>query len=101
MNPIMKCCGYYCSCIIVVSFFFYAIMIYLIKAGNWWIIRDFPNDTESKVKSIIIAMVVNAVCLVGCISCLRYGQAQEKLQAEEEERREEERFGGQLKDHSQ
>ena len=93
MNPIMKCCGYYCSCIIVVSFFFYAILIYLIESKNWWVIRDFPHDTDSKVKSIYIAMAVNAVCLVGCIGCLMQGQAEEKRAAEEAERREEEKFG--------
>ncbi len=93
MNPIMKCCGYYCSCLIAVSFFFYALLIYLINERNWWIIRDFPHDTDSKIKAITIAMIVNAVCLVGCVGCLAYGQAQERKEAEEAERREEERFG--------
>ncbi len=89
----MKCCGYYCSCLIVVSFFFYGLLIYLINERNWWIIRDFPHDTDSKVKALSIAMIVNAVCLFGCIGCLAYGQAQERKEAEEAERREEERFG--------
>jgi len=89
----MKCCGYYCSCIIVVSFFFYGILIYLINKRNWWVIKDFSHDTESKIESIIIAMIVNAVCLLGCIGCLAHGRAQEKREAEEVERREEEKYG--------
>ncbi len=93
MNPIMKCCGYYCSCIIIVSFFFYAILIYLIQSHNTWVIRDFHHDADKKVESIVIAMIVNAVCLVGCIGCLAHGKAQEKREAEEEERRQEEKFG--------
>ena len=88
MNPIMKCCGYYCTCIIMVSFFFYGMLIYLIKERNWWIIRDFPNDTDSKIKAITIAMVVNGICLLGCVGCLVQGQNQEKREAEEKERRE-------------
>jgi hypothetical protein len=77
MNPIMKCCGYYCSCILIVSFFFYGILIYLIQTRNWWIIRDFPHDTDSKVQAITLAMVANAVCLAGCIGCTWYGRQQE------------------------
>jgi len=38
-------------------------------------------------------MIVNAVCLLGCIGCLAHGRAQEKREAEEAERREEEKYG--------
>ena len=86
MNPIMKCCGYYCSCIIFFSFFFFGILIFLIKQGNWWLIRDFPHDTGSKVEALTIAMIVNFVCLVGCIGCLKYN-----ADKEEEERKKAER----------
>jgi len=65
----------------------------LINKRNWWVIKDFSHDTESKIESIIIAMIVNAVCLVGCIGCLAHGRAQEKREAEEAERREEEKYG--------
>ena len=88
MHPIMKCCGYYCSCVIVFSFAFYGILIYLISSRNWWIIRDFPDDTDSKVQAITIAMVVNAVCLVGCVGCLKYNAAkeeEERIRAERDE----------------
>lgn len=30
MNPIMKCCGYYCSCILLVGVVVFGIMIGLI-----------------------------------------------------------------------
>ena len=78
MNPILKCCGFYCSCILVVSFFFYAVMIALIQQRNWWIIRDFAHDTDSKIDALTIAMAVNAVCLVLCIGCTAYGRNLEK-----------------------
>ena len=73
----MKCCGYYCSCILVVSFFFYSILIYLIHSRNWWIIRDFPHDTDSKIEAIILAMVANFVCLIGCVGCTYMGRQAE------------------------
>lgn len=82
----MKCCGYYCSCIIVVSFFFYGLLIWLIQSGNWWLIRDFPHDTASKVEALTLAMVANAVCLVGCGGCLYYGNKQEQKLRELAER---------------
>lgn len=78
MNPILKCCGYYCSCIIVVSFFFYGILIALIQNRNWWIVRDFSHDTDSKIESITLAMIVNAICLAVCVGCTAYGTIQER-----------------------
>ena len=51
MNPIAKCCGFYCSCILVVSFFFFGILIQLIEDRNWWIIRDFPHETDTKIEA--------------------------------------------------
>jgi hypothetical protein len=92
MNPIAKCCGYYCSCILVVSFFFFGILIELIKERNLWIIRDFANDTESKIEAIVIVMIMNAVCLVLCAGCTFMGvraEKQEQLRLEREEEAEE------------
>jgi hypothetical protein len=88
MNPIMKCCGYYCSCVIVFSFAFFGILIYLINSGNQWITRDFHEAPESRVQAITIAMIVNAVCLVGCVGCLKYNAAkeeEERVRAERDE----------------
>ncbi len=86
MNPIMKCCGYYCSCIIFVSFFFYGMLIYLIGQRNWWLIRDFPHDTDSKIEALTFAMIANAICLIGCVGCLWYNNMQEKKERELAER---------------
>jgi len=80
MNPIVKCCGYYCSCILIVSFFFYGALIALISNKNYWVIRDFPHDTDSKIEALTIAIVVNVVCLAICVSCTAYGTMQERKQ---------------------
>lgn len=78
MNPIAKCCGYYCSCVLVVSFFFFGILIQLIEDRNWWVIREFPHDTATKIEAITVVMIMNAVCLVLCFGCTFYGIKQEK-----------------------
>lgn len=85
MHPIVKCCGYYCSCILIVSFFFYGALIALISKKNYWIIRDFPHETESKITALTYAIVVNVICLAICVSCTAYGTMEErKLQALED-----------------
>jgi len=89
MNPIAKCCGFYCSCILVVSFIFFGFLIQFIRERNWWIIRDFPHKTDEKIEALSIVMVMNAVCLVLCAGCTFFGVRAEKaeelrLQKEEE-----------------
>jgi hypothetical protein len=90
MNPIAKCCGYYCSCILVVSFFFFGILIALIQQRNWWIIREFAHDTDSKIEAITLVMITNGLCLFLCVGCTVYGTMQEKKELLRLERLEEE-----------
>ena len=77
MHPIAKCCGYYCSCILMVSLAFYGILIILIESGNPWLTKGFAKDKASKVDAIIVALVVNAICMVLCIGCVLVGRCQE------------------------
>jgi hypothetical protein len=80
MNPILKCCGYYCSCLLIVGIVFFGILIGLIKSHNKWLTREFAHDTESKVDALIIAIVANAVCFVLCVACLMVGSCSEAKQ---------------------
>ena len=77
MHPILKCCGIYCSCILVISFVFYGILIALVATGNPWLTREFRHDIDSKVEALVLALIVNAVCLVGCVACTAFGRWQE------------------------
>lgn len=77
MNPILKCCGYYCSCLLIVGIVFFGILIGLIQSKNKWLVRNFPHDTDSKVDALIIAIVANAVCFVLCVACLMVGTCSE------------------------
>ena len=86
MHPLMKCCGYYCTCVIFFSFFFFGILIFLIKQGNWWLIRDFPHDTESKVSALTTAIVVNIICFISCVACLKYNAIKEEEERKRAER---------------
>jgi hypothetical protein len=77
MNPIKKCCGYFCSCILVVSLFLLWNLFEVIKERNWWIIY-FSNDTDTKFYAIVIVMIMNALCLVLCAGCTLNGVRAEK-----------------------
>lgn len=83
MNPIMKCCGYYCSCILLVSFAFYGILIGLLMQGNKWLTRDFPHEIDAKVDAVIIALIVNGVCFILCVGCMVVGKIQENKKLKE------------------
>jgi uncharacterized membrane protein (DUF485 family) len=89
MHPILKCCGYYCSCILVASLAFFGILIALISTHNPWLTREFRHDTESRVTALIIAIIVNAICFVLCVGCVMFSRMQDAKEAarikEEEE----------------
>ncbi len=77
MNPMIKCCGYYCSCILLVSFAFYGVLIALLHQKNPYLTRDFPHEIDDKIDAVIIALVVNGVCFVGCVLCTVIGTCKE------------------------
>lgn len=77
MHPIAKCCGYYCSCILVVSIVFFGILIGLIKSHNPWLTKEFSHDIDTRVDAIIIAIIVNSVCFFMCLACVVVGTCQE------------------------
>jgi len=73
----MKCCGYYCSCILLVGVVVFGIMIGLIQSHNPWLTREFKHDIDSRVDALIIAIIVNGVCFFMCVACLMVGSCQE------------------------
>lgn len=89
MNPLFKCCGYYCSCLLIVGIVVFGIMIGLIQSHNPWLTREFKHDIDSKVDALIIAIIVNAVCFVLCVSCLVIGTCSEIKQKQIQDREDE------------
>eukprot|EP00347_Sterkiella_histriomuscorum_P021119 403335179 len=85
----MKCCGYYCSCLLIVGIVVFGILIGLIQSHNPWLTREFRHETDQKVDALIIAIIVNAVCFVLCVACLAVGSCseikQKKLQEQEDD----------------
>lgn len=82
MNPLLKCCGYYCSCILVASLIFFGILIAMISGGNSYLVKD-PSQIHDKVKALTTALICNAVIFGLCVSCLVYGRMKEPKAVEE------------------
>ena len=48
MNPIRKCCGYYCAFVMFIGIFFYIILIILELTHNQFVfnkLQEFPEGT--------------------------------------------------------
>jgi hypothetical protein len=88
-KALLKMCGYYCSCLLVIGIGFYAILIALISTGNRYLLKH-ESEKADKIEAFVIAIIINAVCLGGCVACtlyLRIQDAKEReiLRKEEEE----------------
>ena len=70
-KALLKICGYYCSCLLIVGIGFYAILIALIGTCNRYLLKH-EHEKEEKIEAFVIAIVINAVCLAGCIACTFY-----------------------------
>ena len=76
MNPILKFCGYYCSCILVVGIIFFLILICLVEEENPYLLKD-PNEKGERIEALTLAIICNAVCFGLCVACLFYGRMTE------------------------
>ena len=76
-NDFLKCCGMYCSCLLVVGIGFFLILIGLIHSGNVFLLRE-EHEKEEKIDALVTAIIINAVCLVGCIACTAYVKITDK-----------------------
>ncbi len=97
MHPIAKCCGYYCSCILVLSLAFFGILIVLIESHNPWLTKEFRHDIDTRTSALIIAIIVNGICSVLCIGCVVVGNIQEKKALAS--KKDDDDFGFDLKNH--
>ena len=92
MHPILKCCGYYCSCLAAVSILFYGILLGLVNSENPYLVgAQSEHEIEEKMSALWIAMIVNGVCFGLCVVCLLVGAVQERV--EEKKRLVEEESG--------
>jgi hypothetical protein len=48
MNPIAKCCGYYCSAIMILGIVFYAILILMLGTGSKTMVAPGPNEAAER-----------------------------------------------------
>lgn len=86
MNPILKCCGYYCSCIAILGVVFFGILIGLVRDENPFLVRHQDEEERGeKVQALIIAIIFNSVCFVACAGCIAFGKYKESLQKDEYE----------------
>jgi Sec-independent protein secretion pathway component TatC len=56
MNPIAKCCGFYCAFLMILGVFFNLILICMIAAGSEFLARD--GQTEDRMYALGGACVV-------------------------------------------
>ena len=83
-RDLLKCCGMYCSCLLVVGIGFFAILISLIHHENVFLLRE-RSEKEEKIDALVTAIIINAVCLVGCIGCTVYVKMTDKGEPVDEE----------------
>ena len=74
---LLKCCGMYCSCLLTVGIGFFLILMGLIYSGNHFLLRE-EHEKEEKIDALVTAIIINAVCLVGCIACTCYVKMTDK-----------------------
>ena len=99
-----KCCGYYCAMIAVVGLFFYSVIIVMESRYNNYLMykMQFPEGAEAaqfknsssaqvrqtleekahaKITPLLIAIVLNVLCAVGCIVQVKLLEKKERLAA--------------------
>ena len=87
MNPLAKCCGVYCACLMISGIVFFAILAIMLKNGNKFLEKGTPEENGERITALMICIGVNAVCFINCTVCVIVGSRKE---AEEEKRRQEE-----------
>ena len=79
MNPMLKFYGQYCSCLAALSLIFFGILIIIVGKRNPYLVRGATEEEiSSKIKALVIAIIVNAVCFVLCAACVFFGVMQER-----------------------
>ena len=89
MNPLAKCCGIYCACLMITGILFFTILVIMLKNNNAFLSKGTPNENPDRITALLIAIGVNAVCFVNCTVCVIVGtrkEAEEEKKKQEEER---------------
>ena len=85
MNPVLKCCGYYCTFLMIVGIFFFGSMIVL-EATESPYLGDFQLGSESSYATMTRecgwALLINIAGIVCCVACT---VAQDKKPQEEDD----------------
>ena len=55
---------------------------------NPYLTQEYIDDTGSRVKALVIVLIINTVCIGGCFTCLYQGQKTERVQHETFENKE-------------
>ena len=82
MNQGLKCCGYYCSCLMIFGMLFFLILIIMQVNRNPFLTSKDPEETSDRISALAIAMGINLVCLFNCIMCLKVNDKKDKLKRE-------------------
>jgi heme/copper-type cytochrome/quinol oxidase subunit 2 len=78
----------YCSCLMVSGVVFFIIIAIMESNGNPFLNRNHPEESGDRVRALIIAICINIVCFIGCVTCVVTGnrkEALEKLRKDEEQ----------------
>ena len=72
MNPVLKCCGYYCTFLMIVGIFFFGVMIAL-EATESPYLGDFQMGSESSyttmTRECAWALLINIAGIICCMAC--------------------------------
>jgi hypothetical protein len=97
-----KCCGYFCSMIAIVAIFFYTVIIVMEKRHNNFLMykmqypegekadvyknstsadvrKAMEEEADHKVTALIIAIVLNVLCVIGCMVQVKFLEKKERL----------------------
>ena len=82
MNPILNCCCWYCSSLMVLGLFFFGLLIWLIKTDNEFLHHGLkPGQADKQVTALGIAMGINAGLAIVCCTIINCcGKKRENLE---------------------
>mmetsp|Transcript_26684 Transcript_26684/g.30813 ORF Transcript_26684/g.30813 Transcript_26684/m.30813 type:complete len:98 (-) Transcript_26684:74-367(-) len=67
MHPLASCCLYYCSGMMVIGLFFFAVLFIMIETDSNKLAPTKDGTKADLVKTVAIAAGINVVCLFFCV----------------------------------
>ena len=73
MGAISKCCSYYCTALLILSFVFYALILVLEKTHNEYLLTKYQegDHAEERVSSIYRVFFFNLFLLFICLILIK------------------------------